>query len=51
MDEGFEAEKIHLLEDRIKLFDKPTNGDGVTPGLILPILMTVSTYTCQNWLI
>jgi bromodomain-containing factor 1 len=31
MDEDLEAEKIRLLEDRIKLFEKTPNGDGVTP--------------------
>jgi len=30
MDEDLEAEKIRKLEDRMKLFEKPTNGDAVT---------------------
>ena len=31
MDEDLEAEKIRKLEDRMKLFEKTTNGDTVTP--------------------
>jgi bromodomain-containing factor 1 len=31
MDEDLEAEKIRKLEDRMKLFEKTPNGDGVTP--------------------
>jgi len=31
MDEDLEAEKIRKLEDRMKLFEKTTNGDAVTP--------------------
>lgn len=37
MEEDFEAEKIRLLEDCIKQFEKPTNGDRVTPSLMPPI--------------
>ena len=33
MDEDLEAEKIRKLEDRIRLFEKTTNGDAVTPEL------------------
>jgi bromodomain-containing factor 1 len=33
MDEDLEAEKIRKLEDRMKLFEKTANGDGVTPEL------------------
>ena len=34
MDEDLEAEKIRKLEDRMRLFEKTTNGDAVTPELL-----------------
>lgn len=34
MDEDLEAEKIRKLEDRIRLFEKTTNGDAGTPELL-----------------
>lgn len=34
MDEDLEAEKIRKLEDRIRLFEKTTNGDAGTAELL-----------------